>query len=267
MSPDLPGADQHVGDPQSWNLYAYGRNDPMRFGDPSGRWVWDVSAGGKFTDEELVARSNDRKLDGKARSEAEKALEFRKYFRAGFASATTAAALAAASDRSYGSGVDSLKAYGTENVGSSVIVGVDTGRLRKNEDAFTGISDDDKVNVDFTMATAKKGNYFAATIAHEGRHAMDAIDWLGTVPHCTRCFNDLSLWDRESMAWDVGGIVAQFLGMEAFGPGPTNMQVWNKNWKPDEIRGNRAVAIRNILNDQKYSKDAVYSTFHILHLK
>jgi hypothetical protein len=55
--------------------------------------------------------------------------------------------------------------------------------------------------------------------------------------------------------------------MEACGPGPTNMQVWNKNWKPDEIRGNRAVAIRNILNDQKYSKDAVYSTFHILHLK
>lgn len=36
-SPDAPFADQHPADPQSWNLYAYGRNNPLRFIDPSGR--------------------------------------------------------------------------------------------------------------------------------------------------------------------------------------------------------------------------------------
>lgn len=35
-SPDKPFADQHIDNPQSWNLYAYGRNDPLRFVDDDG---------------------------------------------------------------------------------------------------------------------------------------------------------------------------------------------------------------------------------------
>jgi RHS repeat-associated protein len=36
-SADAPFADQHAGDPQSWNLYAYVRNMPLRLVDPTGR--------------------------------------------------------------------------------------------------------------------------------------------------------------------------------------------------------------------------------------
>lgn len=36
-SPDAPFNDQHSQDPQSWNLYTYGRNNPLRYVDPSGR--------------------------------------------------------------------------------------------------------------------------------------------------------------------------------------------------------------------------------------
>ncbi len=37
MSPDEPFADQHPGDPQSWNLYAYARNNPTNHTDEDGR--------------------------------------------------------------------------------------------------------------------------------------------------------------------------------------------------------------------------------------
>jgi len=38
-SPDAPFADQHPGDPQSWNLYSYGRNNPLLYVDPTGNYV------------------------------------------------------------------------------------------------------------------------------------------------------------------------------------------------------------------------------------
>ncbi len=36
MSPDKPFADQHTSNPQSWNLYEYARNNPLRNVDPNG---------------------------------------------------------------------------------------------------------------------------------------------------------------------------------------------------------------------------------------
>lgn len=38
-SPDQPFADQHAYDPQSWNLYSYARNSPLRFLDLQGEAV------------------------------------------------------------------------------------------------------------------------------------------------------------------------------------------------------------------------------------
>jgi hypothetical protein len=36
LSPDKPFADQHAQNPQSWNLYAYARNNPLTIFDPNG---------------------------------------------------------------------------------------------------------------------------------------------------------------------------------------------------------------------------------------
>jgi RHS repeat-associated protein len=44
-SPDEPFADQHSEDPQTWNLYMYGRNNPLRYTDPDGRGLWDKIVG------------------------------------------------------------------------------------------------------------------------------------------------------------------------------------------------------------------------------
>lgn len=38
-SPDLPLIDQHPEDPQSWNLYSYARNNPLKYTDSTGHCV------------------------------------------------------------------------------------------------------------------------------------------------------------------------------------------------------------------------------------
>jgi RHS repeat-associated protein len=39
LSADQPGFDQNKAEPQSWNLYTYGRNNPLFFADPTGEYV------------------------------------------------------------------------------------------------------------------------------------------------------------------------------------------------------------------------------------
>lgn len=39
MTPDPPLMDQHIADPQSWNLYSYVRNNPVSFIDPDGNAI------------------------------------------------------------------------------------------------------------------------------------------------------------------------------------------------------------------------------------
>ena len=44
-SPDQPFVDQWETNPHSWNLYSYGRNNPLRFADPTGQKCVDTSNG------------------------------------------------------------------------------------------------------------------------------------------------------------------------------------------------------------------------------
>ncbi len=55
-SPDQPFADQHLEEPQSWNMYVYVRNNPLRYVDPNGRDTQQT-----FSVEEMKAIQRDMK--------------------------------------------------------------------------------------------------------------------------------------------------------------------------------------------------------------
>jgi RHS repeat-associated protein len=49
-SPDEPFADQYESEPQSWNLYSYSRNNPLRYIDPTGRKCIKTDSGSMADD-------------------------------------------------------------------------------------------------------------------------------------------------------------------------------------------------------------------------
>ena len=51
LSPDEPFVDQHSGNPQSWNLYAYVQNNPVNSTDPTGNACVSDGKGGWSNDE------------------------------------------------------------------------------------------------------------------------------------------------------------------------------------------------------------------------
>ena len=64
-SPDQPFVDQNPADPQSWNLYAYGRNNPLRYIDPLGTCTKAADAKQDTPADSICADPSTLKASGK----------------------------------------------------------------------------------------------------------------------------------------------------------------------------------------------------------
>jgi RHS repeat-associated protein len=226
MTPDS-GVDQHPEEPQSWNLYAYARNNPLLFVDPSGEYVCGTS----MTQQQCTD------------------------FQTGLDKAQDAAN--AAKDK-YGANSDQYKdaqraidAYGKAGVDNGVTLQVgDTGKYgatttvaggaAKTADNPTG------QNIGVKFSAGLVGD--AMSEAHEGSHAADGSAWVAS--GFSSALNP-TRFQTEQRAYRVTDTISEGLGnlftTMSFGSHPTHTYLLDHIAWPAATKG---AAISNIIKHE-----------------
>jgi RHS repeat-associated protein len=198
MSADQLGPGQHPGNPQSWNLYSYVLNNPLKLVDPSGEFTCDAK-----TVSDQQCDHFQEALD-KAQDAADKLGE--KY---GWDS------------KQYTDAQRAIDAYGDEGVDNGVTiaqgnVGSDTAATLVSGSTVAKTADNpngQNIRVVFDKASNFLGgdiNRLAVESAHEGVHVADGSDWVNSGFSANA---NPSLFQTEQDAYRVGNNVAYGLGV------------------------------------------------------
>jgi RHS repeat-associated protein len=244
-------------DPQTWNRYSYTINNPLKYTDPFGLFIWSDSLGGNATDEELRTRAGK---DKNALKEANKIINKRQAFRDGLTEASRAAnnQNLTVDQRAQISGA--LASYGAEGTDNGVSVGL--GRLANGVAAeartayfpFDTNSNTFAARVEVVLSDRGSGN-LAIDTAHEGRHVADAQAFAGalTADLANQGLSAIAgalnrtRYDREVRGYLVSSYTAQGLGLPNLSFG--SREVWNSGWREAERAELRSRAISNHLRE------------------
>jgi RHS repeat-associated protein len=165
-SPDPLLSSGRPWDPQSWNRYSYVLNNPLRYTDPLGLYVWDGSLGGDTSDDDV--RKNY------AKKQANQIIGHRNDIRG---------ALAAGAKINDPRVQAAIGAYGAEGAANGVAVAI--GKLSGNTAAQVGpgsppmiaAADGQSVTanmiVTFDFSKVSGANDLVVNAAHEGQHMVD----------------------------------------------------------------------------------------------
>jgi YD repeat-containing protein len=150
--------------PQSWNLYSYGRNNPLRYVDPSGAYV----CGATVTEDQC---RNIEVARGRAVDAAE---QLKQRF--------------GENSKQYVDAQRAIDAYGSPGVDNGVTVTVGAvdqqmgGSVEVGGNLSAGTADNPNgQNILVTLATgqvARGGIGLAGALAHEGSHVADGSAWV-----------------------------------------------------------------------------------------
>jgi RHS repeat-associated protein len=210
MSPDPLLNSGRPENPQTWNRYAYSRNNPLTNIDPTG--LYDFSASG-CADGDSKCQKNFQQNEARFRTALDKLTQARDSFKSGSAEYNRINA--------------SITAYGTEGDHNGVNVGF--GSLPGNAAGNTApLGDGHSFNVTFDMSKIG-GNTTSLAIdaGHEGTHVSDferPADQLG----------GMSLFQIEYRGYQTSSYVGQGLGVNSLSfPGGV---LWNKSWAAVDIQ-------------------------------
>jgi len=211
--------------PQSGNCYAYAMNNPLKYVDPRGLYVWDASLGGTSLD------------TGVSPDVLEQRNAIRDALQKGKEKANT---LPTGADKDLV--LRGFNVYGAENDANGISVGSQTGSAGHTKYHA------DKVKV--TLAKGVKGWSLAGTLAHEGTHAADDLEFWAAAKNDRKAARSGPLnrtdYEQEFRGYKVESIIAQATHPKGH-LNKGGYVIWDATWKADEIEKNRTAAINELL--------------------
>lgn len=159
MSPDPGNVGANPANPQTWNMYSYGLNNPLRVTDPTGLYVCEDSTNCDSQNDKNFAKS--------------------------LADAQTAANNLTGDDKT--AAQRAIDAYGAQGVDNGVNVRFDS-NIQGGVTEVSGVASGDKsadnpngqnINVTFNPG-AVGGTFDGGLVAHEGSHVADGSDWVNS---------------------------------------------------------------------------------------
>jgi hypothetical protein len=244
LSPDS-GVDQHPENPQSWNLYSYGLNNPLMYTDPSGEYVCGSGVTQSMCD-------NFQKTLDTAQTGANALKD--KY---------------GADSTQYKDAQRAIDAFGKEGVDNGVTLnlkepragdaaGVDPhiGNAPKTADNPLGI----RINVNFGKDMFSGSADNAPDAAHEGSHTADAQDWARSG------FSPSALPSRYASEWrafHVGASIAEGTGWPYYGAmvGGQPIYYWKPGWTAAQVNAGITQVLTSPAGHYHLTPNSKVSTF------